>query len=111
VLNPCTGDPSSWPASCQWFDNATVLSMQKSRWYSTAEALADGSVVLIGGFVNGASARLAGGGLTDRRQAGTSTGTTRTRTATAAARPRTRSSTGRRAARRSTCRSYATRPA
>lgn len=27
--------------------------MQKSRWYSTAEPLADGTIVLIGGFVNG----------------------------------------------------------
>ena len=29
-----------------------VLQMQKSRWYSTAEALADGTITLIGGFVN-----------------------------------------------------------
>ena len=27
--------------------------MQKQRWYSAAEALPDGSVVIIGGFVNG----------------------------------------------------------
>ncbi|KDQ16060.1 hypothetical protein BOTBODRAFT_107745 [Botryobasidium botryosum FD-172 SS1] len=53
VLNACNNgeDPNS--AACQWFDNSTLLSMQKSRWYSGAEALADGSVVLIGGFVNG----------------------------------------------------------
>jgi hypothetical protein len=27
--------------------------MQRQRWYSTAESLPDGSVVMIGGFVNG----------------------------------------------------------
>jgi hypothetical protein len=48
VLNPCTST-----GACQWFDNSTFLQMQKKRWYSTAESLADGSVVLIGGFVNG----------------------------------------------------------
>ncbi|KAI5119539.1 hypothetical protein M0805_008525 [Coniferiporia weirii] len=53
VLNPCTGDPSTWSTNCQWFDNATLLSMQKNRWYSAAEPLADGSVAIIGGFVNG----------------------------------------------------------
>jgi hypothetical protein len=47
VLNPCT------TSDCQWFDNTTLLSMQKKRWYSTAEPLADGTIVLIGGFVNG----------------------------------------------------------
>jgi hypothetical protein len=53
VLTPCTGDPSTWGTECGWFDDASVLSMQKSRWYSTAETLADGTVVLIGGFANG----------------------------------------------------------
>jgi hypothetical protein len=53
VLTPCTGDPSTWGAECGWFDDASVLAMQKSRWYSTAETLADGTVVLIGGFANG----------------------------------------------------------
>lgn len=38
---------------CQWFDNTTYVGMQKARWYSSAEALADGSIVLVGGFVNG----------------------------------------------------------
>ncbi len=27
--------------------------MQKQRWYSAAESLADGSIAIIGGFVNG----------------------------------------------------------
>ncbi|KAG8734970.1 hypothetical protein FRC10_011150 [Ceratobasidium sp. 414] len=47
ILNPCTD------SGCQWFDNTTQVSMQKKRWYSTAEPLGDGSIVLIGGFVNG----------------------------------------------------------
>lgn len=47
VLNPCTG------GNCQWFDNTAQLSMQKKRWYSTAEPLGDGTIILIGGFVNG----------------------------------------------------------
>ncbi|KAG6889221.1 hypothetical protein C0992_006033 [Termitomyces sp. T32_za158] len=53
VLNPCRSADNFASAQCQWFDNAAVLSMQKKRWYSTAEALADGSIVLIGGFVGG----------------------------------------------------------
>ncbi|KAJ1307837.1 hypothetical protein OPQ81_001919 [Rhizoctonia solani] len=47
ILDPCT------TGNCAWFDNANVLAMQKKRWYSTAEPLADGSIILIGGFVNG----------------------------------------------------------
>ena len=53
VLNPCTNADDLSSSGCQWFDNPAVLSMQKQRWYATAEALADGTVVLIGGFVNG----------------------------------------------------------
>lgn len=53
VLNPCTSSDNFASPKCQWFDEPTLLSMQKQRWYSTAEALADGSIVLIGGFVNG----------------------------------------------------------
>jgi hypothetical protein len=48
ILNPCTQT-----GQCQWFDNSTFLQMQKKRWYSAAEAMGDGSVVIIGGFVNG----------------------------------------------------------
>ncbi|KAG8690122.1 hypothetical protein FRC11_013685, partial [Ceratobasidium sp. 423] len=47
ILDPCT------TGNCAWFDDANVLAMQKKRWYSTAEPLADGSIILIGGFVNG----------------------------------------------------------
>lgn len=53
ILNPCTSSVNFADPSCQWFDNPSVLSMQKQRWYSSAEALSDGSIVLIGGFVNG----------------------------------------------------------
>jgi hypothetical protein len=53
ILNPCTSSDNFAATNCQWFDNPAVLAMQKQRWYSAAEALADGTVVLIGGFVNG----------------------------------------------------------
>lgn len=53
VLNPCTSSDNFADSKCQWFDDPSVLSMQKTRWYSAAEPLADGTVVLIGGFVNG----------------------------------------------------------
>ncbi|KAJ7784693.1 putative copper radical oxidase [Mycena metata] len=53
ILNPCTDSDNFASTECQWFDNAAVLSMQKRRWYSAAEALADGTIAIIGGFVNG----------------------------------------------------------
>lgn len=53
ILNPCTNDDDFTSEECQWFDNPDVLSMQKERWYSAAEPLGDGTIVLIGGFVNG----------------------------------------------------------
>ncbi|KAF8890003.1 copper radical oxidase [Gymnopilus junonius] len=53
ILNPCSNGDDFTSAKCQWFDDPTVLSMQKSRWYSAAEATGDGEVVIIGGFVNG----------------------------------------------------------
>ena len=55
IVNPCTGSNSDLVSnsSCGWWENANVLQMQKSRWYSTAEALANGTITLIGGFVNG----------------------------------------------------------
>lgn len=53
VINPCKSSDNFDDVSCQWFDNPEVLSMQKNRWYSAAEPLGDGTVVLIGGFVNG----------------------------------------------------------
>ncbi|KAG6853181.1 hypothetical protein C0991_006291 [Blastosporella zonata] len=53
VLNPCTSSDDFTSTQCQWFEDANVLAMQRKRWYSSAEALADGSIVLIGGFVGG----------------------------------------------------------
>ena len=53
ILNPCTNADDFTSPNCQWFDNASLIAMQKQRWYSAAEALANGTIVLIGGFVNG----------------------------------------------------------
>ncbi|KAJ7343332.1 DUF1929-domain-containing protein [Mycena albidolilacea] len=53
ILNPCTSSDDMTSAECQWFDNPAVLSMKKQRWYSAAEMLGDGTIVIIGGFVNG----------------------------------------------------------
>ena len=55
ILNPCNGSNSDIVnnPNCGWWENANVLQMQKSRWYSTAEPLGDGTIALIGGFVNG----------------------------------------------------------
>ncbi|KAF7355247.1 Glyoxal oxidase [Mycena sanguinolenta] len=53
VLNPCTSDDDFSSPQCQWYDDPAVLSMQRRRWYSTAEALGNGTIVLIGGFING----------------------------------------------------------
>ncbi|KAJ7612995.1 glyoxal oxidase [Roridomyces roridus] len=53
VLNPCSDDKDLSSPECQWFDDPSVLSMQAKRWYSAAEPLADGTIVLIGGFQNG----------------------------------------------------------
>ncbi|KAI6026543.1 glyoxal oxidase [Pisolithus microcarpus] len=51
--NGAVGPGGNIRSQCQWFDNATVLSMQKRRWYSACEPLGDGTIALIGGFVNG----------------------------------------------------------
>ncbi len=53
VLNPCKSSDNFNDVGCQWFDDDTILAMKKRRWYSAAEALPDGSVIIIGGFVNG----------------------------------------------------------
>lgn len=53
ILKPCKTSENFASPECQWFDDVTKLSMKKARWYSTAEALADGTTVLIGGFANG----------------------------------------------------------
>jgi hypothetical protein len=53
ILDPCLEGDDFNSAQCTWFDDASVLAMQRTRWYSTAEPLADGSVVMIGGFTSG----------------------------------------------------------
>jgi len=51
IITPCDGDLGSAP--CSWFDAPNTLMMAKKRWYAGAEPLADGTVVLIGGFTAG----------------------------------------------------------
>jgi hypothetical protein len=51
IISPCTGDVNS--PQCSWYDSPNGLQMAKSRWYPGAEPLADGTVVLIGGFTAG----------------------------------------------------------
>ena len=54
ILNPCTvSEIASSQSQCTWYDDPTELSMKTGRWYSAAEALGDGSVIIIGGFANG----------------------------------------------------------
>ena len=54
ILNPCSiSDLASSQSQCQWFDDPTILAMKTGRWYSAAEALGDGTVIIIGGFANG----------------------------------------------------------
>ncbi|KAJ7219420.1 DUF1929-domain-containing protein [Mycena pura] len=53
LLQPCTSTDDFGSSECQWFDHPELLSMQKQRWYSAAEMLGDGTIVIIGGFVNG----------------------------------------------------------
>ncbi|KAL0570681.1 hypothetical protein V5O48_011288 [Marasmius crinis-equi] len=52
-VDVCTSSDDWSTSKCQWFDDPSVLSMQRARWYAGAEPLADGSMVLIGGFTNG----------------------------------------------------------
>jgi hypothetical protein len=51
IVTPCDGDLSS--SSCSWYDAPNGLMMAKHRWYAGAESLANGTVVLIGGFTAG----------------------------------------------------------
>ncbi|THU80802.1 DUF1929-domain-containing protein [Dendrothele bispora CBS 962.96] len=53
ILNPCTNADDMSSPECQWFDDPSVLSMQRQRWYSAAEPLGDGRIVIIGFFANG----------------------------------------------------------
>ncbi|KAI0051619.1 copper radical oxidase, partial [Auriscalpium vulgare] len=51
LITPCEGDLSQ--PQCQWYDSANGLQMAKARWYPGVEQLADGSVVILGGFSSG----------------------------------------------------------
>ncbi len=53
VLDPCSAGSDFQSTQCGWFDDPSVLAMQKRRWYSTAEPTAEGDIVIIGGFANG----------------------------------------------------------
>lgn len=54
IVNPCMAtDNLKAGADCGWYDEPTQLSMKKFRWYSAAEAVGDGSVLILGGFVTG----------------------------------------------------------
>jgi hypothetical protein len=51
IFTPCEGNVDSSP--CSHYDSANGTQMAKARWYPAAEALANGTVVLIGGFAAG----------------------------------------------------------
>lgn len=52
LITPCDGDVNT-DAGCTWIDSPNGLQMQSSRWYPGAEALGNGSVIIIGGFSAG----------------------------------------------------------
>ncbi|KAI0319678.1 glyoxal oxidase N-terminus-domain-containing protein [Amylostereum chailletii] len=51
IITPCEGSIDG--PGCAWYDAPNGLQMASQRWYPAAESLADGSVVLIGGFTGG----------------------------------------------------------
>jgi hypothetical protein len=51
IISPCKGGFTS--SQCSWYDSPNGLQMAVQRWYAAAEALPDGTVVIIGGFTNG----------------------------------------------------------
>ncbi len=51
IITSCQGSVSAAP--CSWYDDPNGLQMARHRWYPGAEPLADGTVVLIGGFTAG----------------------------------------------------------
>ena len=51
IITSCEGDVTQAP--CSWYDGANGLQMVKHRWYPAAESLANGTIVLIGGFTHG----------------------------------------------------------
>lgn len=53
ILNPCDAGSDFTSSQCEWFDQPSLMSMQEQRWYSTAEPLATGQLVIIGGYTAG----------------------------------------------------------
>ncbi|KAF7331294.1 hypothetical protein MKEN_00006500 [Mycena kentingensis (nom. inval.)] len=55
ILSPCLSTDDFTQPACQWYEDADspALTMQAERWYSTAEPLGDGTIVLMGGFTTG----------------------------------------------------------
>ncbi|KAH9956600.1 glyoxal oxidase [Russula dissimulans] len=51
MITSCEGDVNSAP--CSWYDQPNGLQMLKRRWYPGCEALANGTIVLIGGMTQG----------------------------------------------------------
>ncbi|KAH9989090.1 glyoxal oxidase [Russula compacta] len=51
IITSCEGDVTQSP--CSWYDAPNGTQMAKHRWYPGAEPLANGSIVLIGGFTAG----------------------------------------------------------
>lgn len=47
MIKPCDD------GSCVWQEGTAALTMTSKRWYPTVEALGDGSVVILGGDING----------------------------------------------------------
>ncbi|KAF8967499.1 glyoxal oxidase N-terminus-domain-containing protein [Flammula alnicola] len=53
IVNPCKSTDNLNGVQCGWYDDSTVLAMKRRRWYSAAEPTGDGTVVILGGFING----------------------------------------------------------
>ena len=51
IITSCEGSVTQAP--CSWYDAENGLQMQIHRWYPAAEALANGTIILIGGFTAG----------------------------------------------------------
>ena len=52
VVNPCSVDENLDAGNCKWSDNY-IDGLKRRRWYSSAEATGEGTVVIIGGMTKG----------------------------------------------------------
>lgn len=52
VVNPCSVDDNLDAGNCKWTDNY-IDGLKRRRWYSSSEAMGDGTVVIIGGMTTG----------------------------------------------------------